>query len=980
MTTGTRKSGLLWIAAPLLALLASTAWAQTAGSTIQGTVKDQQGGAMPGVTVTVSAPELQVGKISAVTEADGNYRVGDLPAGTYQIVFGLEGFKPIIQKDFRLTIGFVARVDAVMTVGALEESVTVSGASPVIDLTTTSTSSTITRETLDSVPVGQGLLNLYAMTPGLTTVNVDVGDSLVGKRTSSENYGPSMNATIRIDGIDIADGANTSVYLSSSTLDEMQIRTSGNDAEVSTPGTVMMGVIKSGSNEFHGTYNVDTERPQLQSNNISPALRAQGLSNTNPIAHLDDESGDLGGRIFRDKLWFYAALSRQDRVAGVPGFSAISPDPATGTFSGNNSAATVEARMLFAALKLSYQPTPGNRFIVAFQPTDKHQPQGLPPEPSRFVNLPSTLDYHNPTAMDKAEYQSTLSPHTVFDIVGGYSGYLGDYAPWRSKFAGPDDPSNPSRFDIATQIHTGANPKTVIQYQNNWHFNSSIAWLPDKFLGGRHELKFGTEENWHKAQSGMRVNPAGDYILNTDSGTATQVQVYNSPAIPDPRSATYAGFIQDSWKVSNSLTANIGLRIEKQRAFLPKQTRQASPDFPSLFPAATVPATDIMTWWDAVPRLGLAWNLAEKTVVKGTYARYGQGITPAIANAYNPINTVQDVFKWHDLNRNLLWDPGEVNLDTNGVDFVSTNAVTTNALNKNLKQPMINESTASFERELGHGFGFRALYVFKQVTDLYATTNVLRPTSAYSIPLTRLDPGPSGVLGTSNLGPVAILDFDPAYAGSKFVQNTLQNFPGQTDHFQTTEFTVTKHGGRKYSLTASWWAVKWHQHLNLAPAGCYSSTGTTTTCDPNNPNNNAFNLDQTYRWASTASGSYELPFGVQFGVHVQSKIGIQSQRIGIFRAADPNGGPSLKQQTNVVMRLSPMGSVQGSAINDVDVRTSKSFPLGKGGRRIEFDFDLFNVTNSVAPFAVTFVEGPTYGYVTDATPPRIARVGLRFSF
>ena len=93
MTTGTRKSGLLWIAAPLLALLASTAWAQTAGSTIQGTVKDQQGGAMPGVTVTVSAPELQVGKISAVTEADGNYRVGDLPAGTYQIVFGLEGFK-----------------------------------------------------------------------------------------------------------------------------------------------------------------------------------------------------------------------------------------------------------------------------------------------------------------------------------------------------------------------------------------------------------------------------------------------------------------------------------------------------------------------------------------------------------------------------------------------------------------------------------------------------------------------------------------------------------------------------------------------------------------------------------------------------------------------------------------------------------------------------------------------------------------------
>jgi hypothetical protein len=935
---------------------------------------------MPGVTVTVSAPELQVGKIAVVTDASGNYRVGDLPAGTYQITFELQGFRPIIQKDFRLTIGFVARVDASMTVGGVEESVTVSGASPVIDLTTTSTASTITRETLDAVPVGQGLLNLYAMTPGLTTLNVDVGDSLVGKRTSSENYGPSMNATIRIDGIDIADGANTSVYLSSASLDEMQIRTSGNDAEVSTPGTVMMGVIKSGSNDFHGAYNVDTERPQLQSSNLTPALRAQGLSNTNPIKRLDDASGDLGGRILRDRLWFYVALSRQDRLAGVPGFSTGDPNPATGAFPAGAGAGNVEARMIFGAVKVSYQPTPRNRFIVAFQPTDKHQPEGLPPEPSRFVNLPSTLDYHNPTAMDKAEFQSTLTAHMVFDLVGGYSGYLGDYAPWRSAFAGPDNPSNPSRFDIATQIHTGANPKTVIQYENNWHFNSNLAWLPDQFLGGHHELKVGMELNWHQAQSGMRVNPAGDYVLQTDAGVPTQVLIYNNPAVPDPRAATYAGFLQDTWKVSNSITANLGVRVEKQHAFLPQQSRPASPDFPTLFPAVTVPATDIMTWWDTVPRLGLAWSLAEKTVVKGTYARYGQGITPAIANAYNPINTVQDIFKWHDLNHDGLFDPGDVNLDPNGSDFLSTNAVTTNSLNKNLKQPMINEATASFERELGHGFGFRALYVFKQVTDLYATTNVLRPTAAYSIPLTRLDPGSTGVLGAANGGPVTIYDFAPSYAGSKFVQNVLVNFPGQNDHFQTTEFTVTKRGGRKYSLTASWWAVKWNQHLNFNPTGCFSSSGTTTTCDPNNPNNFAYNLDQTYRWASTASGSYELPFGVQFGVHVQSKIGIQGQQIGIFRAADPSGGPSLKQQSSVVSRLSPMGTRNGSAINDVDLRTSKSFTLGKGGQRVELDFDLFNILNSVAPFAVTFVEGPTYGYVTDATPPRIARVGLRYSF
>src|SRR5712691_197220 len=92
-------------------LLSVPAWAQSAGSTIQGTVKDETGGAVPGVTVTVAAPELQVGKISAVTETEGTYRIGALPAGTYRITFELPGFKTVVQTDFRLTIGFIARAD-----------------------------------------------------------------------------------------------------------------------------------------------------------------------------------------------------------------------------------------------------------------------------------------------------------------------------------------------------------------------------------------------------------------------------------------------------------------------------------------------------------------------------------------------------------------------------------------------------------------------------------------------------------------------------------------------------------------------------------------------------------------------------------------------------------------------------------------------------------------------------------------------------
>jgi hypothetical protein len=292
-----RRVGILLVSAMLVSL---PAWAQSAGSTIQGTVTDESGGAVPGVTVTVAAPELQVGKIAAVTEADGSYRVRDLPAGTYRITFELAGFKTVAQTDFRLTIGFVARVDATMVVGGLEESVTVSGASPVVDLTTTTTSSVLSRRTLDAVPVSQGITAVYNVTPGLTTSVVDVGGSKTGNRIASQNYGPGQVSTIRIEGIDIADGTDTGVYSSSFGMDEIQVRTSGNSAEVSPPGTAMVGVLKSGSNEFHGTYYVNEETPGLQSNNVTSLLRAQGLTSTNPIKHQYDTSGDFGGGMCPD--------------------------------------------------------------------------------------------------------------------------------------------------------------------------------------------------------------------------------------------------------------------------------------------------------------------------------------------------------------------------------------------------------------------------------------------------------------------------------------------------------------------------------------------------------------------------------------------------------------------------------------------------------------------------------------------------------
>jgi hypothetical protein len=163
---------------------------------------------------------------------------------------------------------------------------------------------------------------------------------------------------------------------------------------------------------------------------------------------------------------------------------------------------------------------------------------------------------------------------------------------------------------------------------------------------------------------------------------------------------------------------------------------------------------------------------------------------------------------------------------------------------------------------------------------------------------------------------------------------------------------------------ASAWATKSHRWLNLIQ---------------DNPNNDLFPLDDTWSWAGNLTGSYRLPGDVQLGAYLQSKQGIKGQRTNQFRAADPDGGKALVQQTTVTVRLDPYGNQQLAALNVLNLRGSKFFRMA-GTRKLQFDFDVFNVLNSNAPTAAGFASGPTFGYVTGVLPPRVARFGVGFSF
>ena len=964
---------------------AGTALAQTGSlGTIHGTVTDESGATLPGVTATLTSPAVQVGRQTTVTQPDGTYRFSDLPVGTYKVTFELSGFKTFVRDELRIPVGFVARIDVTMVIGGLEESVTVSGASPVVDLTTTTTSVNITHDTLEAVPTGRGYQHLFAMTPGVTTSGApDVGDSSMASRNDIQNYGVTATAKMEVEGMNISVGPSSGVYYTTFAFEEVQIKTSGNDAEVSTPGISMVSVLKSGSNQFHGTYSTAGQRPELQSSNFTPRLLAQGLTQTPPLRYYYDAAGDLGGRIVRDKLWFYVAASKQKRVSGILGFAA-NPGPDGKYLTADDPPAFYENNLTSEAVKLSYQATRKNRLLMVWSPMLKYQPQR---DAERFRPLESTTDYRNPGGIYKGEIQSTMTTRTVLDVSAGYGGNRSDYSAARSA-VGRAEPGNPSKLDRETGLRTGSSEHNSRGYSDRWQADGGLSFFPEHFLGGHHELKVGSTGYWERNGTSKEHTPAGEYLLVYDkingvSHTPTEIDIF-STVFPSQWATHYAGYIKDTWRLTDNLTVNLGVRYERQHAYMPEQSRTASLQFANLFPAGSFPKVDVLTWRSTVPRFGLAWSLNSKTVVKTSLGRYNAGMSSDFASRYNPNAPSTAIFRWSDPDHNGDYTPGEVNLDTSaaGPDFLSITGASNNINAPNLRQPMTSEATIGFERELMTNLGFRSLYVFKNFVDQFASTNILRPRSAYNIPLQRRDPGPDGVLNTADDGKtITIYDYDAAYRGATFVGNQLQN-SSRTDWYQSAEFTLTKRAADRWFGMASFWATKKHRWQN--------QSSTVQSLIPDNPNNDYFPLDQSWTWAANVSGSYKLPWDVQLGAYLQTKIGFQGQRTYTFRATDPDGGLALKQLSTVTVNLEPYGKEQGPAIRILDVRTSKQFALGSG-RRFEVDFDLFNLLNSSAPTTITYVSGPTYGYygVSGASvnaaeggilPGRVARFGAKYSF
>src|ERR1700736_969872 len=405
--------------------------AQNQSAGIIGTLTDSGGRVVPNARITVTSPARQVPKLIATTDEHGSYKFVDLPApGVYNPTFEATGFRKVVQNGITLTIGFTAKLDASMTVGAVSEVVEVTTSAPVVDTVSTAGAATLQQQEIAEAPKGLGLQELLPMAAGVSLQGKpDVGDSNLANRQAVVTYGVVLQPTLQVEGVNTvtAKDADSSVYLDSLALAEVEFKTSGNNAEVGFPGVAQVAVMKSGGNTFHGDLQGDYENPSFQGNNITAALAAppNNLAVGNPLQGTGyyDYGGDLGGRIIRDKLWFYGGYSKQAVTQGQVNFIG-SPD-ANGCWNcaGSKPAAIVTALTEYN-YKISYQLKPSTKLIFSQLHGTKYLSAN---SASPSVPLPSSQYELQPGSAWHGEVVSSIGPRFLIDGVFGYAGYHVNY-------------------------------------------------------------------------------------------------------------------------------------------------------------------------------------------------------------------------------------------------------------------------------------------------------------------------------------------------------------------------------------------------------------------------------------------------------------------------------------------------------------------------------------------------------------------------
>ena len=686
------RRSLTAVAALAALTLAPAAAFGQAGSQIIGEVTDNTGGILPGVTVEASSPALIEGSRVAITDGAGRYTIVDLRPGTYTVSFTLPGFSVVVVEDQDLPAGFVATVDAVLSVGALEETVTVSGEAPVVDVATTRRVEVLDREVLDAIPTGNNLQSTAQLIPGIKLNRPEVGLTTAAQQTYMSVHGMSVRqTTVAVDGQLVMssgyDGANQN-YNNHLANQEMVYETSGISAETSAGGVRINMIGREGGNTLSGQQYFGFSRKGMQANNLGQRLQDRGGSSAESIDVIYDFNNALGGPIVRDRFWFFGSFRRFEIDKPTTNSFTRSDDGSVPRYflhtrygidaDGNDFSQKLpgvdDNSVTSGLLRLTAQMSQNNKFSVYMDRIIKQ----------RFHNHGSVDDVataarHHGSPLyyvGSAKWTSTLSSRLLLEV--GYSTNVENWSNIDSEDDVPFAPgpsltpggrhTQPLPSGLATCQLTPCYPgvagypglmspgamnqygatmdpwyqitdreETTNTFRDRYHWGDSHAYVERfntnsslSYVTGSHNLKFGVMSSWGPFLEDLKKN--GALRQYYDSGVPIRVLPTNHPTYFRMSFGDMGIYAQDTWTIDR-LTLNLGLRWESFQSTIEETpaTLRRFTNWDTPFPQQK----NVPKWTDWAPRLGMAYDLFgdASTALKLSWGRY---------NASNIFNYARD--------------------------------------------------------------------------------------------------------------------------------------------------------------------------------------------------------------------------------------------------------------------------------------------------------------------------------------------------
>ena len=937
-----------------------------AQGTIAGQVTDTTGSVVPGVTVEATSPALIEGARSTVSDGQGRYQISALRPGNYKVTFALTGFRTVVREGIELTAGFTATVNIQMPLGAVEETITVAGTSPIVDVQSVTTQTVMTRDVLDAVPTGRNIQAVGILIPGTGlqvggggAYSVDVGGSGGMQQSPLAFYG-NTNSVQQVDGIRFNNlegaGQYAGTYWNDGMIQEIQYTTSGDSAETQSGGVRINMIPKEGGNTFQGSLFGNFTYDKWHSNNLDQRLISRGLQTVGKIQRIWDFNPTLGGPIKQDKLWFHFAYRNWGVNKSVPGsFSEIDTTRQSIDDSYINS----------SVLRLTWQIDQKNKIGAHYDRNAKYRghwglASTVSEEAAAVEDMPMSYD-----AMVK--WTSTITSRLLAEAG------LGLYTQQYREIYEKELPTAPgatvgvfpltntrydpfyTNFDETTGFYRGA-----FRSGNIYHISGVRNYIASvSHVTGANSLKVGMQYQGGISRQSDLYRGDIDQI-RWNGGLPRSVILRASPRYAVENIRDLGLYVDEKWTL-NRVTLSGGVRYDYFNGFAPEQ--YSGPG--TWIGARLTPRVDnIPNWRDVNPRLGVAWDLFgnARTALKFTTGRYVNQAVAGPTRDLNPMRQIAatDTRTWNDANGNLRPELNELGATSNArfgtvvqsyrVDPAYVDGFGSRSGHWNYH--------LALQHELRPGLGVTAGYAFAN------NFNTLLPTARGA---TQFGRGPDNALWTpEDFDEFTIIAPDdprlPADVRGKTIRGLYVIKDAKrplVDDFRTF---AKNYGDQKETYSGGDLNLNWRMgnggrvgggmtwgdaHIN----DCYVVDDPTQLrfCDRTIDANGGL-----VRGGLQVKllGAYPLPGGVQLSATFQSVRGPEitaawtSTTFNNTIQFPGSTRTSLGATPSVTVQLIEPGTLYDDRLYQLDLRTTKSF--GRARHRVRLMVDLYNALNNNA--------------------------------